>query len=225
MSRTQPTTRVNLEFVSFAQELSQLLPANLPHRDDCIAGAARHLELILEANRHFNLTRIVNPREAAIKHVLDSVLPWHLFEGVKHIADAGSGAGFPGIPLALVMPETRFTLLESTRKKAAFLATAIETLALPHVEPVAERAEAYLAIHPVDVITARAVAPLSRAIPLFAPALRKGARVLLYKGPDAGNEIIEARRDPKNGRWNIRVVFEYDLPDSLGSRRIIELTA
>jgi 16S rRNA (guanine527-N7)-methyltransferase len=199
------------------------LPADLPHREECIAGAARHLELIVEANQHFNLTRILDPREAAIKHVLDSVLPWRLFEGAKHVADAGSGAGFPGIPLALVLPDARFTLLESTQKKAAFIASAIGALALPNVVAVPERAEAYLAIHPVDIITARAVAPLSRAIPLFAPALRKGARVLMYKGPDAENEIVEARRDPKNGQWKMRVVFDYELPDSLGSRRIIEI--
>ena len=201
-----------------------MLPADLPHRDDCIARAARHLELIVEANQHFNLTRILNPREAAIKHVLDSILPCRLFAGAKHIADAGSGAGFPGIPLSLVMPDTHFTLLESTQKKATFIASVIEALGLPHVDAVPERAEVYLAIHPVDIITARAVAPLSRAIPLFAPALRKGTRVLLYKGPDAENEIIEARREPKNSKWNMRVVFGYDLPDSLGSRRIVEIT-
>lgn len=210
--------------MSFARELDQLLPADLPHRGACIAGAARHLELIVEANAHFNLTRVVGPREAAIKHVLDSVLPWRLFAGARHIADAGSGAGFPGIPLALVMPDTRFTLIESTQKKEAFLATAIETLELPHVDAVPERAEAYLTVHAVDIVTARAVAPLSRAIPLFAPALRKGARVLMYKGPDAENEIKEARGEPKNAKWNMRIVFDYELPDSLGSRRIVEIT-
>jgi 16S rRNA (guanine527-N7)-methyltransferase len=210
-------------FVSFAGELSHLLPADLPYRDECIAGAARHLELIAEANQHFNLTRILNLREAAIKHVLDSVLPWRLFSGAKHIADCGSGAGFPGIPLALVMPDTHFTLIESTQKKAVFIANAIEMLGLRHVNAVPERAETYLATHPVDVITARAVAPLSRAIPLFASAIRKGARVLLYKGPDARNEIIEARGEPKNAGWNMRVIFEYELPDALGSRCIVEI--
>jgi 16S rRNA (guanine527-N7)-methyltransferase len=210
--------------VSFAEELSLLLPADLPHRDECAVGAARHLDLIAEANQHFNLTRILNLREAAIKHVLDSVLPWRLFAGAKHIADAGSGAGFPGIPLALVMPDTHFTLIESTQKKAAFLAAAIETLALPNVDAVPERAEAYLATHPAEIITARAVAPLSRAVHLFAPAIRKGARVLLYKGPDARNEIIEARREAKNTRWDMRVVFEYELPDAMGSRCIVEIS-
>ena len=151
-------TRVTLKFVSFAQELNRLLPLDLPHREACLAGAARHLELIVEVNQHFNLTRILNPREAAIKHVLDSVLPRHLFEGAKQIADAGSGAGFPGIPLALILPDTRFTLLESTQKKAAFIASAIESLAIQNANAVPERAEAYLTTHSVDIITARALA-------------------------------------------------------------------
>jgi len=208
----------------FAQELSQLLPADLPHREDCIARSARHLELIVDANQHFNLTRILNPREAAIKHVLDSVLPWRLFAGAKRIADAGSGAGFPGIPLAVVLPDTHFTLLESTQKKAAFIASAVEILGLPNVNAVPERAEAYLASHPVDILTARALAPLSRAIPLFASALRKGTRVLMYKGPDAEKEIAEVRRDSKLAQWKMRVVFDYELSDSVGSRRIVEIT-
>src|SRR6516165_5269101 len=105
-----------METVTFAGELRRILPPDLPHRDSCIDGAARHLDLIVEANRHFNLTRIVSPREAAIKHVADSLMPWRLFSGAGHVADAGSGAGFPGIPLALALPETRFTLLESTQK-------------------------------------------------------------------------------------------------------------
>ena len=210
--------------MSFAEELQQILPADLPHREECIVGASRHLELIVEANQYFNLTRIVTPREAAIKHVLDSVLPWRLFARAKHIADAGSGAGFPGIPLALVLPETKFTLLESTQKKAAFIATAVEALGLSNVEVLPERAEAWLANHSVDIIAARAMAPLTRAIPLFAPAMRKGARVLLHKGPDVENEIAEARREPRNTKWKMQVVFEYELPDAAGSRRIVEIT-
>ncbi len=75
------------------QELNSYLPADLPNRDACIAGAARHLELIADENQRFNLTRIVSPREAAIKHVVDSVMPWRLFAGASHVVDAGSGAG------------------------------------------------------------------------------------------------------------------------------------
>jgi 16S rRNA (guanine527-N7)-methyltransferase len=212
-----------MDHVSFADELRQLLPADLPKREECIAGAARHLELIVEANQHFNLTRIVDPREAAIKHVVDSVLPWRLFQGADDIADAGSGAGFPGIPLALVLPETRFTLLESTQKKARFLESVVRELELSNVEVRAERAEEWLNTHRVAIVTARAVAPLSRAAGLFAPAMRGGARILFYKGPDAATEISEASAETAKRQLRLRVIDRYELPDALGTRTIVEM--
>ena len=179
--------------------------------------------MIVEANRHFNLTRIVDAREAAIKHVVDSLLPWRLFEGAGEVADAGSGAGFPGIPLALVLPQTRFTLLESTGKKARFLESVVQELALPNVEVRAQRAEEWLKTHRVAIVTARAVAPLSRAAALFAPALRGGARVLLYKGPDAAAEIGEAAAETAKRRLRLRIIERYELPDALGTRSIVEM--
>jgi 16S rRNA (guanine527-N7)-methyltransferase len=209
--------------VSFADELRQLLPADLPFREECIAGAARHLDMIVEANQHFNLTRIVNPREAAIKHVVDSVLPWRLFEGADHVADAGSGAGFPGIPLSLVLPRTRFTLLESTQKKARFLESVVRQLGLSHVEVRAERAEEWLNTHHAAIVTARAVAPLNRAAALFAPALRSGARILFYKGPDAAAEISEAAPETAKRQLRLRIIERYQLPDALGTRTIVEM--
>ena len=209
---------------SFADELAELLPADLPNRDACIAGTAHHLELIVETNKKFNLTRILSPREAAIKHVVDSVSPWRLFAKAKHVVDAGSGAGFPGIPLALVLPETHFTLLESTQKKAIFLQSTMRALKLENVDAFPERAETWLTTQPADFVTARALAPLSRAIPLFQEVLRRGVRLLLYKGPDAENEIIQAQQDPATRKWNARIVYSYDLPDALGSRRIVEIS-
>jgi 16S rRNA (guanine527-N7)-methyltransferase len=209
----------------FAALLAELLPAGLPHRAECVHQAARHLELIVEANRHFNLTRIVEEREAVIKHVVDSLLPWRLFADATHIADAGTGAGFPGIPLSLVFPETRFTLLESTQKKARFVDEAVRSLGLGNVEVLAVRAEEWLAANPTNIVTARAVAPLSKAIPLFAPALKRGARLLLYKGPDAETEIAEAAPELRKRRLHANVCLRYDLPDSLGSRSMVEVTA
>jgi 16S rRNA (guanine527-N7)-methyltransferase len=209
--------------VPFADELRQLLPADLPFREECVALAARHLDLIVEANRHFNLTRIVDPREAAIKHVVDSVLPWRLFQAAAQVADAGSGAGFPGIPLALVLPQTRFTLLEATQKKARFLESVVRELALANVEVCAARAEEWLNTHRVAIVTARAVAPLSRAAALFAPALRGGARVLLYKGPDAAAEIAEAAPETAKRQLRLRIIERYELPDALGARTIVEM--
>lgn len=211
--------------MTFAEELRQVLPSDLPHREACINGASRHLDLIVEANQHFNLTRIVSPREAAIKHVADSVIPWRLFSPAAHVVDAGSGAGFPGIPLSLIFPETRFTLLESTQKKARFLESAAKSLGLLNVEVRAERAEDWLNTHRAGIVTARAVAPLNRAVGLFAAALRTGARVLLYKGPDAESEIAEATAEATKNRFRLRVVERYALPDALGTRTIVEISA
>jgi 16S rRNA (guanine527-N7)-methyltransferase len=200
--------------VDFASELDDVLPADLPHRDNVILKSAQHFALIVEANKVLNLTRITTPREAAIKHVLDSVLPWRLFLGAKHVLDAGTGAGFPGVPLALVLPEIHFTLAESIQKKARFLETALTALDLPNVTIAAQRAEDILKLQKFDIVTARAFAPISRTLePL------KGTRLLLYKGPDVEREIAEVRR-PKA---SIEVVMRYDLPDQLGARIIVEV--
>lgn len=200
----------------FADELDAVLPADLPHRGEVIRGAAKHIELIVEANKVLNLTRITSPREAAIKHVLDSVMPWRLFEGTRHVLDAGTGAGFPGIPLALVLPDTQFTLAESIQKKARFVESALAELKLPNVEIAARRAEELKA----DIITARALAPISKILALFRPTLKSGSRLLLYKGPDVETEIAEAGTT----RARIEIVMRYDLPGSLGSRTIVSIT-
>ena len=203
--------------MDFASELNAVLPADLPHRDAVISGAAKHLELIVEANKVLNLTRITSPREAAIKHVLDSVLPWPIFGNAGHVLDAGTGAGFPGIPLAIVLPEIQFTLAESIQKKARFVESALKELKLPNVEIAARRAEELRA----DVITARALAPISKILTLFRPALKTGSRLILYKGPDITAELAEAGRT----QARIEIVMRYELPDSLGARTIVECTA
>lgn len=204
------------------EDLDQLLPADLPNRAAVIAGAAKHLDLIVEANKVLNLTRITTPREAAIKHVLDSVIPWRLFAGARHVLDAGTGAGFPGIPLALVLPETRFTLAESIRKKARFVESALDELKLPNVEITPRRAEE---ISGIGVITARALAPIPKALALFRPALKTGARLLLYKGPDAAQEIADAAPEGWKARAQMEIVMRYDLPDSLGTRTIVQIVS
>lgn len=204
--------------------MADLLPDGLPHRGRCIDGASALLERIEEANRDFNLTRITHPREAVIKHMLDSVMPWHLFSGSPDVLDAGTGAGFPGIPLALILPETKFTLVESTQKKARFVASAAADLALSNVTVLPVRAEDWLKTNRASIVTARAVAPLAKAISLFAAALKSGSRVLLYKGPDVETEIAEAQREANKRQIRIRIVERYDLPEAMGSRTIVELS-
>lgn len=211
--------------MTFKNELEEFLPADLPHREIVIGKAAEHLMLIEEANQQFNLTRITSPRDAAIKHVVDSVLPWRLFSSARRVLDIGTGAGFPGIPLSLVLPETKFTLSESIQKKARFVENAVEKLGLANVEVSSRRAEELLADRSFDLVTARAVAPITRLIPLFSRSIQAGARFLLYKGPDVEQEIAEAATEATKRRVRASVVLSYELPAEQGVRTIVELTA
>jgi 16S rRNA (guanine527-N7)-methyltransferase len=205
--------------VEFVEELKRILPADIPYRDVLIEKAAQHLQAIVAANEYMNLTRILNPRDAAIKHIYDAVAPWQVFRNARRVLDAGTGAGFPGIPLAVVLPDTEFVLAESIGKKARFVETTVEALQLPNVRVLVERAERVAEITHTDVITARAVAPLDRLLELFGKALKKGSRLLLYKGPDVEQELTQARRH----RIRAEVIYRYDLPEDLGSRTILQI--
>lgn len=209
--------------MSYEEALHQVLPADLPDRPTVVRKTAQHLHLIEEANRQFNLTRITGPRDAAIKHVLDSIIPWQLFAGAAHVLDAGTGAGFPGVPLALVLPATRFTLVESTQKKARFVASAVAALELANVEVSPVRAEDFLRHGRPEIVTARAVTQIVNALALFGPVLKSGTKALLYKGPDVEQEIADAAAAARKHRAVVRVVMRYELPESQGRRTIVEI--
>ena len=205
--------------MEFEEELARTLPPDVPHRELLIKKASHHLRIIASANEYMNLTRITTSQEAAIKHVYDSVAPWRHFQSAKRILDAGTGAGFPGVPLAVVLPEARFSLVESTQKKARFLDSAVESLELPNVHVFPERAETVAVTQRPDVITARALAPIGRILELFGPALRNGTRLLLYKGSNVEEELSEVEKH----RLHAEVVLRYDLPDGLGARTLIQV--
>ena len=208
----------------FAIELDAILPGDLPRREIVVACASRHLEMIVEINEVMNLTRITTPRDAAIKHVLDSVMPWRLFAGAKRVLDAGTGPGFPGLPLALVLPETSFTLAESTGKKARFVESVIADLKIENARVLAERVEDIGKREKFEIVTARAFAPMPKALKMLAPLLKKGTRALLYKGPEVATEIAEAEREAKALGVAFEIVMRYELPDGLGTRNIVQIT-
>jgi 16S rRNA (guanine527-N7)-methyltransferase len=209
--------------LQFKEELASVLPADLPNRDEVIDTGARHLELVEQTNRYMNLTRITSPREAAVKHVLDSVLPWRLFVGAGTVLDAGTGAGFPGIPLALVLDAVRFTLAESVQKKAQFVESAVEELQIPNVRVTPVRAEQLMKTEGFDIVTARAVAPLWKLIPLFASRLKRGTRMLLYKGADVQEEMDQSAAEAQKWRVRQAIVMREVLPDGFGIRTVVEL--
>lgn len=205
--------------MEFEEELRRVLPPELPYRERLIQKAAQHLHLIHAVNEHMNLTRIMNAREAAIKHIYDSVAPWQHFQGAKRILDAGTGAGFPGIPLSIVLPDSRFTLAESIQKKARFVDWTVESLELANVHVVAQRAEERALQRKPEIITARAVAPISRILEMFHQPLKQGARLLLYKGRNVEAELAEAHKH----RVCAQILCHYELPEGCGSRTLIEV--
>lgn len=166
---------------------------------------ARFLDLLLEANRQFNLTAVRSHEEAWSRHVLDSLsLASHLDlpEGGQ-VVDVGAGGGLPGLPLAIVKPELQFTLIDATEKKARYLERTIASLGLPNARAVHGRAEELAGVYPgaegshrerYDVAVTRALAPLPVLLELVSPLVKPGGRVIAIKGQRAPEELAAAQK-------------------------------
>ena len=153
--------------------------------------------MLMEANRRMNLTRVPDdPREAVDRNYLDCIAPLaEDFPAVETAIDVGSGAGFPGIPLAIMLPGTRFTLLDALSKRVEFLQSVIDVLGLNAVavhcraEDAARRPE--LREH-FDLAVARAVAPMNVLAEYLLPFVRVGGWMLALKGPGLEAELTQA---------------------------------
>lgn len=140
-------------------------------------------------NRTYNLTAVRNPVDMVARHLLDSLSIVSYLRG-QSIADIGSGAGLPGIPLAMACPDRHFALVESSRKRVAFLRHVQRRLALDNVDVIHSRAEAYRqSTGGFDMLVVRAVAPLDRLLPLCAHLCAPGGRILAMKGRDPEAEL------------------------------------
>jgi 16S rRNA (guanine527-N7)-methyltransferase len=169
---------------------------------DQIAALARYRDLLLEWNQRINLTAIREPAAVERLHLVDAlgllrVVSQAELAGAR-LADIGTGAGLPGIPLAIIAPGLRLTLIEATGKKVAFLQAAIDTLGLPGVEALHGRAEELA--HRIDLrerfhlVTARALAEMPALLELCLPFCRLGGRVLAAKKTGIDAEIVAAGR-------------------------------
>jgi 16S rRNA (guanine527-N7)-methyltransferase len=148
------------------------------------ADAGRLLGLTQELarwNRTYNLTSITAPDEMLTHHLLDSLAVQAHLHGTR-IADVGTGAGFPGLPLALCNPARAFTLIDSNGKKIRFVSHAAHLLGLTNVTPVQARAEAFRPEQPFDTVLARAFAALPQLLPSVAGLCGPETRVLAMKG-------------------------------------------
>ena len=178
----------------------------------------RYLDLLLAANETMNLTRITERPAAELHHVADALTLLPFLPREAHtLADVGTGGGVPGIPLAIVRPDAKVLLVESTKKKASFLRSVVEQLALRNVTVSDQRAEdvgqspQYRERH--DVVVARAVATLvwlaEWCLPLARP---RSGKVLAMKGAKAAEEMPAAAKAIKLLGGGPAVVHPVDLP-------------
>jgi 16S rRNA (guanine527-N7)-methyltransferase len=147
-----------------------------------------YLDLLARWNRAYNLTAVSDPLEMVSRHLLDSlsVMPW--LSGAS-LLDAGSGAGLPGVPLAIMRPALAVTLLDSAGKKIRFLRQVRRELGLENVYPVQQRLEAYVPAEPLACIVSRAFSSLGQFALAARHLLQPGVRMLAMKGQYPDEEI------------------------------------
>ena len=163
--------------------------------DEMMQKLREYVRLLLSWNEKINLTAIKTPAEIYEKHFLDSLLPLSQWEMRGSLLDVGSGAGFPGMVLALARPDLQVTVLEPTGKRCVFLAEIKKSLDLRQVTIVQARAEDYVKEkrEQYDIVTARAVAALPMLAELCIPLVKIGGIFLAMKGLHGEAEAKEAR--------------------------------
>jgi len=196
-----------------AQQLGVALDARMASR------LLRLLEELERWNRAFNLTGIGTQAAMVATHLLDSLAAASDLAGLR-IADLGTGAGFPGLPLAIARPERQFTLIDGTAKKIRFVTHAVRTLGLSNVEAVHARAESMRPAEPFDTVIARAVAPLPKLAALARPLSRPGTRLLALKGKRPTAELAALPSD-----WELLGVRELSVPGLDAERCLVTLNA
>lgn len=182
---------------------------------DGIPALVRYADLLVEKNKVMNLTAITEPADIARLHFLDSAALLTIADfKEKTVADVGTGAGFPGVPLRIIEPSMHLTLLDALNKRVEFLKEVCGDLGLADVECVHARAEEFAADRreSFDLVTSRAVAALPLLCELCLPLVNVGGSFISMKSVDAGAELDSARRAIEVLGGTVDRVVDYDIP-------------
>ena len=192
--------------------------------DNKLSLLERLIDVTLETNEKFNLTAIKDQDAFRELMVFDSLLPLKYadFSGDKTVIDVGTGAGFPGLPLA-ICSDAKYTLLDSTNKKIGHICRVIDEFKLTNVTPVCARVEEFALNNRerFDYAIARAVASLNELLELCVPLIKVGGLFIAMKGPRSDEELNDAKSAIKKLDLEVVSINEEELPVSKEKRTII----
>ena len=207
--------------------MKQLLTAGLQDLQLPTVGVdalLRYADALLETNKVMNLTAITEPADVATLHFLDSAALLTLadFTG-KRVVDVGTGAGFPGMPLRILEPSIRLTLLDSLGKRINFLQGVCDSLGFSDVACVHARAEEFATNHreSYDIATSRAVASLPLLAELSLPLVKVGGYFLPMKAVDSDEELAAAARAIQILGGRLAEVKDYQIPGTNVTHRLV----
>ena len=207
---------------SFNKKLNKL---NIKLSEEQYRQFYDYMNLLIEWNEKINLTAIVEPEDIILKHFIDSLTVSKYVENGQKIADIGTGAGFPGIPLKIANPENEVVLIDSLNKRIKFLDEVIAVSKLDKIEAVHARAEEighnknYR--EQFEIVTSRAVARLNTLLEYMMPLLKVGGKCVCLKGPNITDEVEDAKNAIEVLGGKLETIEEITLPDSDNKRTII----
>jgi 16S rRNA (guanine527-N7)-methyltransferase len=188
----------------------------------------KYLKLLQEWNNKVNLTAITEEEEVYLKHFYDSLTLARYIDfnaDSLSLCDVGSGAGFPSIPLKIIYPEIKITIVDSLKKRINFLETIVEELGLEGVHLYHARAEDFgqekSMRETFDVVTARAVARMSVLAEFCLPLTRVGGTFAAMKGSQGQEELDDAKKALKTLGGQVKKTETFELPEDAGERSII----
>ncbi|HAE5984151.1 TPA_asm: 16S rRNA (guanine(527)-N(7))-methyltransferase RsmG [Salmonella enterica subsp. enterica serovar Madelia] len=174
-----------------------------------------YVDMLHKWNKAYNLTSVRDPNEMLVRHILDSIVVAPYLQGQRFI-DVGTGPGLPGIPLAIVLPDAHFTLLDSLGKRVRFLRQVQHELKLENITPVQSRVEAYPSEPPFDGVISRAFASLNDMVSWCHHLPGEKGRFYALKGQLPGDEIASLPDD-----FSVESVEKLHIPQLEGERHLV----
>ena len=212
--------------MDFNKKLNEKLKLiNINISEDEIENFKIYMELLLGWNEKINLTAITDENDIVLKHFVDSLTIKKYISENEKIIDIGTGAGFPGIPLAIMNKYNEITLMDSLNKRIVFLNDVIDKLKLNNVKAIHSRAEELARNknhrEKYDVAVSRAVANLSTLVEYMLPFVSVGGKSICMKGPNIEEELKNAKNAIKELGGEIIKIENFKLPESDNERNIV----